>query len=360
MRFAHAKELCGLPSDFEIRSQETYEVALAYWKEKTVAARREGNDALAAELSCAKELFRKRHATRVNRLCACGRGKSAHAVRCRICSTTARYYGNKVMESTETNVELNAIETALVPVPERSTRAGKMRLMCRQLATKGQVGDSFVTDKPPPTVNTVARNLGMKIIYRLANPQEKDRKKRLYRVWRSDGKSMEELNDIIRRRLAGEEMPPSESCIPMTPEEIAKSKGRRGRAAGAAALLILFWLFGGAAQAGPTVTLGWNAPATADVVTNYNIYYGVASAVYTNAVPVGNVTNATISLPAYGMRYFFAATDVDTNGLESVYSVEIFWDALFPGTLPWRENFFGTNAVAGGAPGALSGGGGPL
>lgn len=225
--FARAKELVGLPSDFELRSEETYAHALACWKERTIAARREGRDADAAELSRAKECFKARHHRRVSRICKCGEAKNPHAEFCQVCSRTNRYYRNQVMEHTETHVELNAMEPTLVPVPERSTRAGKMRLMCQQLATTGQVGDSFVTDKPPASVSTVARTLGMKIIFRLVNPQEKDAK-RLYRVWRSDGKSMEELNDIIRRRLAGEAVPLSEPCVPMTAEEIAVSKGRRG------------------------------------------------------------------------------------------------------------------------------------
>lgn len=76
----------------------------------------------------------------------------------------------------------------------------------------------------------------------------------------------------------------------------------------------------------PTVTLAWN-PSTGTNVAGYNIYYGVASRVYTNAVPVGNVTNTTVTLPAYGVRYYFAATALDAQGLESVYSDEVSWMA---------------------------------
>jgi hypothetical protein len=81
---------------------------------------------------------------------------------------------------------------------------------------------------------------------------------------------------------------------------------------------------------GGTVTLAWN-PSPGSGVTNYNIYYGVTSGAYTNQTPVGNVTNATIGLPARGVRYYFAATAVNASGLESVYSSEISWlDPLPP------------------------------
>jgi hypothetical protein len=79
-----------------------------------------------------------------------------------------------------------------------------------------------------------------------------------------------------------------------------------------------------------SVTLAWN-PSSGSGITNYNLYYGVISGVYTNQTPVGNVTNATIGLPARGVRYYFAATAVNDQGLESVYSAEINWlDPLPP------------------------------
>lgn len=76
----------------------------------------------------------------------------------------------------------------------------------------------------------------------------------------------------------------------------------------------------------PQVTLGWNRSVGTNIA-GYNIYYGVASGTYTNVTPVGNVTNATITLPARGVTYYFAATAVNTLNLESVYSNEINWTA---------------------------------
>ncbi len=73
-----------------------------------------------------------------------------------------------------------------------------------------------------------------------------------------------------------------------------------------------------------TVTLAWDAsPATNDAIANYNIYYGVASATYTNVVAAGTNLTVSISNLVQGITYYFAATAVDTNGLESDYSTEV-------------------------------------
>lgn len=71
------------------------------------------------------------------------------------------------------------------------------------------------------------------------------------------------------------------------------------------------------------VTLAWNASPGTNVITNYNIYYGVASATYTNVLAVGTNLTCTVSNLARGTQYFFAATAVDTNNLESAYSTEV-------------------------------------
>ncbi len=70
------------------------------------------------------------------------------------------------------------------------------------------------------------------------------------------------------------------------------------------------------------VTLAWD-PSPATDVSTYRIYYGLASMAYTDAVSVGNVTQATITNLAVGSTYYFTATAVDSTGLESVFSNEI-------------------------------------
>ena len=78
-----------------------------------------------------------------------------------------------------------------------------------------------------------------------------------------------------------------------------------------------------AAFAAGTVTLAWDASPGTNVIANYKVYYGVASAAYTNAVSAGTSLTVSISNLVEGATYFFAATAVDTDGLESAYSTEI-------------------------------------
>ena len=72
-----------------------------------------------------------------------------------------------------------------------------------------------------------------------------------------------------------------------------------------------------------TVTLAWDASSGTNVIANYNIYYGVASATYTNVVSAGTNLTVSVSNLVEGATYYFAATAVDTVGLESDYSTEV-------------------------------------
>lgn len=81
-----------------------------------------------------------------------------------------------------------------------------------------------------------------------------------------------------------------------------------------------------------TATLVWDPSSGTNVIANYNIYYGVATATYTNVVATGTNTTVTISNLVEGAIYYFAATAVDTFGLESAYSTEA--SALIPANKP--------------------------
>lgn len=79
------------------------------------------------------------------------------------------------------------------------------------------------------------------------------------------------------------------------------------------------------------VTLGWNL-ATDPSVQNYNIYMGTSSRAYTNSQAVCPVfiqfgcTNVfSISNLVPGVTYYFAATSVDSIGLESAFSAEVIY-----------------------------------
>src|SRR5579859_7662591 len=75
------------------------------------------------------------------------------------------------------------------------------------------------------------------------------------------------------------------------------------------------------AMSGPAVALAWDA-STDPTVTGYKVYYGATSRNYTNVVLACTATSATVSNLANGVTYYFAATTVTLDGLESVYSTE--------------------------------------
>jgi hypothetical protein len=104
-------------------------------------------------------------------------------------------------------------------------------------------------------------------------------------------------------------------------------------------LLALAALFGPAANsasaagAGQTVTLAWNLSTNSDI-TNYNLYYGVASGIYTEEIAVGDTNAATLTGLVAGTTYYFTVTAVGTTGMESAYSNETNYVAPDSTTVP--------------------------
>lgn len=82
-----------------------------------------------------------------------------------------------------------------------------------------------------------------------------------------------------------------------------------------------------------SVTLAWDAPNTSEStgVTEYTIYYGNSSRVYTAHESAGLTLSKTISGLPDGFRYYFAVTARNSIG-ESDYSNEISWRS--PSTNP--------------------------
>lgn len=76
-----------------------------------------------------------------------------------------------------------------------------------------------------------------------------------------------------------------------------------------------------------SVTLGWDLSPD-PTAAGYNVYYGVASRVYTNTVTVGNTNYVTISNLVGGTTYYFAATTYNVAGLESDFSTEVSYTPL--------------------------------
>ena len=73
------------------------------------------------------------------------------------------------------------------------------------------------------------------------------------------------------------------------------------------------------------VTLAWDASPSPEV-TNYRIYFGTNSRSYSFVTNAGLVLTQAVVLPHTG-RWFFAATAMDTNGVESAFSNEVQWEA---------------------------------
>ena len=87
-------------------------------------------------------------------------------------------------------------------------------------------------------------------------------------------------------------------------------------------ILMLTWALVAPAQ---RVKLAWDASPSLGI-THYRIHYGTNGASYSYVTNVGLVRTQTVVLPHSG-RWFFAATAVDANGLESPFSNQTQWEA---------------------------------
>ena len=97
-----------------------------------------------------------------------------------------------------------------------------------------------------------------------------------------------------------------------------------------------------------SITLGWDPSTDADVA-GYKVYYGAATGSYTNSIQVGNVTTATVSNLVGGVTYYFAASTLNSIGLESVMSAETSYLMPVPVNLPPTLNALGNLTLNEGA-----------
>src|ERR1700677_4135718 len=80
-----------------------------------------------------------------------------------------------------------------------------------------------------------------------------------------------------------------------------------------------------------SVTLGWAGSASPNIA-EYALHYGTVPGIYTYTNDVGLATNATVSNLQAGTTYYFAVTDFDTIGLQSISSGQISYSV--PGSGP--------------------------
>jgi hypothetical protein len=87
---------------------------------------------------------------------------------------------------------------------------------------------------------------------------------------------------------------------------------------------------------GQSVVVGWN-PSADPAVVGYNLYSGVVSGAYTNEIPAGSATNATVSGLIPGTTYFFAARSYISSGVESPLSSQLLYTVpLAPSTVQFQ------------------------
>ena len=87
-------------------------------------------------------------------------------------------------------------------------------------------------------------------------------------------------------------------------------------------VLLLGWVATAAAQ---RLTLAWDASPCA-CAASYRLYYGTNTRSYQFVTNTGLALTQAVVLP-HGGRWFFAATVVSTNGLESDFSNEVSWES---------------------------------
>jgi hypothetical protein len=92
--------------------------------------------------------------------------------------------------------------------------------------------------------------------------------------------------------------------------------------------LAVFWLSGSLGMinlqvfANQSVMLSWN-PSVSTNVVGYNIYFVAPNGDYTNELSAGNATNLMVSGLVDGTTYYFAATAVDSSGVQSAFSGQV-------------------------------------
>jgi len=98
--------------------------------------------------------------------------------------------------------------------------------------------------------------------------------------------------------------------------------------------LILATLLGSPAAFAAQVTLAWDPSPDDPAVASYVIHYGTISGIYTDSTNAGPATTWTVSGLTEGTTYYFVATAVGTNQLESDFSNEISYTVPLPVNQP--------------------------
>jgi len=183
-----ALRTCEMPDGFTVSSQDDIKEVHEKWRHLLVAARRAGNMERAADLSNAWALVKRQR----DRWCPCGRMKSRGA---RLCATCLVLHKNgRAMGVPEFCVGVVS-DGVLI----ESTKRSKLYDALNKLDA---VGKSVVLDSKCETIRAAACKLGVKVkIYQMQD--ENGVKTKFFRVWRTDGLSIEDVNAAILKRNPG-------------------------------------------------------------------------------------------------------------------------------------------------------------
>lgn len=92
-------------------------------------------------------------------------------------------------------------------------------------------------------------------------------------------------------------------------------------------------------------TLAWNGDPAATTATTYRVYYGTAPDALSSVIQVGNATTCQTPALPNDRDYYFAATAVDANGIESALSETVTRKATIPAPsevkLAWEPGLVG-------------------
>jgi hypothetical protein len=181
MTLARACNMVGLP-DLKIESHLDIQEFHDKWKTLVVAARNRNDDAEAAALSEAWATVKKAG----RKWCACGARKYVRSARCPSCTAT----GPKADDQTPAQIEYKEGELEIgVPIPPSQWRGNRIREALKKLE---KIGQSTVLKLRRENLTRYAQEL--KLGFTAAKLEGG-----YLRIWRTDGKSRDEVNAIIQK-----------------------------------------------------------------------------------------------------------------------------------------------------------------
>ncbi len=182
MKLPEARSVLGLASDMNFRERAEILSAMDSWKRLIVQARRDGKNEDEVRLNQARAVLHNS----LRQWCECGRRKKQTVDRCGLCRSRNGAHRDGV-EATAA-IENGGVETSSdIPIPPAGHRTATYIKMCLLKKT----GQSVVVEGAASgSVRYFAARLGFEVVSRKIDSTHR-------RVWRTDGKTVKEVNEII-------------------------------------------------------------------------------------------------------------------------------------------------------------------